>query len=214
MFTGLVQGLGRISARGNGKLVIRPEFEITEPVYGESIAVNGCCLTLENYRAGDLTFHTLEESLRRTNLGSLPIGSPVNLERALRVGDRLGGHIVQGHVDTAARVLECARTADGDFKFSVELDPQFAKLVVVKGSIAIDGVSLTVVEAADKMFAVRLIPVTLKDTALADRRPGMMVNLEFDVVGRYILRMMEVQEREQSSSGGVTMQTLLEAGFL
>ena len=94
------------------------------------------------------------------------------------------------------------------------LDPQFANLVVVKGGIAIDGVSLTVVEASRDMFAVRLIPVTLNDTALARRRPGMTVNLEFDVVGRYILRMMELREDEPSSSGAVTMQTLLEAGFL
>ena len=213
MFTGLVQGLGKIISRSGGKLVIHPDFEISEPVYGESIAVNGCCLTLEDFSAGNLTFHTLEESLRRTNLGSLPIGSAVNLERALRLGDRLGGHIVQGHVDTAAKVLECSRTSDGDFKFAVELDPQFANLVVVKGGIAIDGVSLTVVEAQRDMFAVRLIPVTLNDTALARRTPGMTVNLEFDVVGRYILRMMELRENEPSS-GGVTMQTLLEAGFL
>lgn len=214
MFTGLVQGLGKIVSRANGKLVIHPDFEIDSPVYGESIAVNGCCLTLENFSGGKLTFHTLEESLRRTNLGSLPVGSAVNLERALRLGDRLGGHIVQGHVDTAAEVLECSRTSDGDFKFAVALDPQFANLVVVKGGIAIDGVSLTVVEASRDMFAVRLIPVTLNDTALARRRPGMTVNLEFDVVGRYILRMMELREDEPSSSGAVTMQTLLEAGFL
>lgn len=213
MFTGLVQGMGKIISRSGGKLVIKPDFPVEEPVYGESIAVNGCCLTLESAAGGTLTFHTLEESLRRTNLGMLPVGSTVNLERALRLGDRLGGHIVQGHVDTAAKVLECSRCADGDFKLAVALDPQFANLVVEKGGIAIDGVSLTVVEAARDMFAVRLIPVTLRDTALHERTAGMSVNLEFDVVGRYILRMMELRDSEPSSSG-VTMQTLLEAGFL
>ena len=214
MFTGLVQGMGRIVSRSAGKLVIRPDEPISDPVYGESIAVNGCCLTLENNSGSELVFHTLEESLRRTNLGALLPGSRVNLERALRLGDRLGGHIVQGHVDTAAEVIECRRMPDGDFKFAVKLDPQFASLVVEKGGIAIDGVSLTVVEAGMDMFAVRLIPVTLQDTALSERTPGSLVNLEFDVVGRYILRMMEIKENTGSKSSGITMETLLEAGFL
>ncbi|MBR2625121.1 MAG: riboflavin synthase [Lentisphaeria bacterium] len=213
MFTGLVQGMGKIISRSSGKLVIRPEFPVTEPVYGESIAVNGCCLTLECASGGELLFHTLEESLRRTNLGSLLPGSRVNLERALRVGDRLGGHIVQGHIDTAAEVIECCRMPDGDFKFAVRLDPQFAALVVEKGGIAIDGVSLTVVEAASDYFAVRLIPVTLQDTALKERTPGTLVNLEFDVIGRYILRMLELRELPSAKSG-ITLETLQEAGFL
>ncbi|MBE6375570.1 MAG: riboflavin synthase [Lentisphaerae bacterium] len=213
MFTGLVQGMGKIISRSSGKLVIRPEFPVTEPVYGESIAVNGCCLTLESASGGELLFHTLEESLRRTNLGSLLPGSRVNLERALRVGDRLGGHIVQGHIDTAAEVIECCRMPDGDFKFAVRLDPQFAALVVEKGGIAIDGVSLTVVEAASDYFAVRLIPVTLQDTALKERTPGTLVNLEFDVIGRYILRMLELRE-QPSAKSGITLETLQEAGFL
>ncbi len=213
MFTGLVQGKGRIISRTGNKLTIQPDFILEEPVYGESIAVNGCCLTLESASGGKLTFHTMEETLLRTNLGMLPIGSAVNMERALRLGDRLGGHIVQGHVDTAAKVLECRKSADGDFIFAVALDPDFANLVVEKGGIAIDGVSLTVVEAASDFFSVRLIPVTLHDTALLERKAGAMVNLEFDVVGRYILRMMDLQKSSPKSSG-VTMETLLEAGFL
>lgn len=213
MFTGLVQGKGRIISRTGNKLTIQPDFILEEPVYGESIAVNGCCLTLESASGGKLTFHTMEETLLRTNLGMLPIGSAVNMERALRLGDRLGGHIVQGHVDTAAKVLECRKSADGDFIFAVSLDPDFANLVVEKGGIAIDGVSLTVVEAASDFFSVRLIPVTLNDTALLERKAGAMVNLEFDVVGRYILRMMDLQKSSPKSSG-VTMETLLEAGFL
>ncbi|MBE6359292.1 MAG: riboflavin synthase [Lentisphaerae bacterium] len=214
MFTGLVQGMGKIISRSGGKLIIMPDVPLADMVYGESIAVNGCCLTLENHSGRELTFHTLEESLRRTNLGRLPVGSAVNLERALRLGDRLGGHIVQGHVDTAARVLECKKTADGDFKLAVALDPEFANLVVVKGGIAVDGVSLTVVEAERDFFSVRLIPVTLQETALRERTPGEYVNLEFDVVGRYILRMMEQRDDSAGKSSGITMETLLEAGFL
>jgi len=120
---------------------------------------------------------------------------------------------VQGHIDTAAEVIECCRMPDGDFKFAVRLDPQFAALVVEKGGIAIDGVSLTVVEAASDYFAVRLIPVTLQDTALKERTPGTLVNLEFDVIGRYILRMLELRE-QPSAKSGITLETLQEAGFL
>ena len=213
MFTGLVQGTGRIVSRSGNKLVVQPDFSLDDPVYGESIAVNGCCLTLESASGGKLTFHTMEETLARTNLGMLAIGSTVNMERALRLGDRLGGHIVQGHIDTAAEVLECRKSAGGDFIFAVSLAPEFANLVVEKGGIAIDGVSLTVVEAAAGFFSVRLIPVTLNDTALIERKAGSMVNLEFDVVGRYILRMLELQNNKPEKSG-VTMETLLEAGFL
>lgn len=213
MFTGLVQGTGKILSRGAGKLMIQPDFLLEDPVYGESIAVNGCCLTLESASANVLTFHTLEESLKRTNLGVLPVGAAVNLERALRLGDRLGGHIVQGHVDCAAKVIQCRRQSDGDFILEVALDPAYAKLVVEKGGIAVDGVSLTVVDAGKDSFSVRLIPVTLADTALRERQSGTPVNLEFDVVGRYILRMMDLSENKQESSG-VTMDTLREAGFL
>ena len=213
MFTGLVQCKGKIISRGGGALIIRPEQQIENPLYGESIAVNGCCLTLENAGGGDLKFHTMEVSLRRTNLGILPVGSTVNLERALRMGDRLGGHIVQGHVDTAARVLECGRLPDGDFLLKVALDAEFAPLVVAKGSIAVDGVSLTVAEAGIDYFAVRLIPVTRQDTALAERSAGTQVNLEFDVLGRYVLRLDELRRSENKSSA-ITMDTLREAGFL
>ena len=213
MFTGLVEGVGILRQRGNGKIAVTPQKAWDDLVYGESIAVNGCCLTLESTSNGRLTFHTMEETLARTNLGMLAIGSTVNMERALRLGDRLGGHIVQGHIDCVGEVLECRRMPDGDFKLAISFDPQFAPLAVVKGGIAIDGVSLTVVEAAADMLSVRLIPVTLQDTALYSRQPGAKVNLEFDVVGRYILRMMEL-EKTPAKSGGVTMETLLEAGFL
>lgn len=213
MFTGLVQGKGTLVSRSGSTLIVRPHTPVEAPEYGESIAVNGCCLTLENRDGALLKFHTMEESLRRTNLGELSVGATVNLERALRLGDRLGGHIVQGHVDTAARVLELGQLPDGDFMLKIALDKQFAPLVVEKGSIAIDGVSLTVAEAGRDFFSVRLIPVTRSETALEERTPGTPVNLEFDVLGRYILRMAELQNSAPADSG-ITMETLQEAGFL
>ena len=212
MFTGLIQGMGRIAGRSGGRLIVEPDAPPEAPVRGESIAVNGCCLTLERFSARTLEFHTLAESLRRTNLELLPVGAAVNLERALRPGDRMGGHIVQGHVDTAAEVLEYGKVPDGDYMLKIALAPEYAPLVVTKGSIAVDGVSLTVAEAGREWFAIRLIPVTRHDTALAERTPGTAVNLEFDVLGRYILRMAELQSRDNRSN--ITMDTLREAGFL
>lgn len=214
MFTGLVETTGTIRSKSGSKLVVCPGKKWHDLQYGESIAVNGCCLTLEKIHAnGDLEFHTLEESLRRSNLGMLPSGAVVNLERALRLGDRLGGHIVQGHVDTAAEVIEFKRLPDGDMELLVRLPAADAALVVEKGGIAIDGVSLTVVEAGKDFFGVRLIPVTLAETALASRHPGSLVNLEYDVIGRYILRSIECASGGGKSSG-ITMEMLTEAGFM
>ena len=127
MFTGLVEMTGKISGRSSGALMIAPSKRLEEPVIGESIAVNGCCLTLEKVTpSGELVFHTMAESLRRTNLGSLPVGARVNMERALASGSRLGGHIVQGHVDAALRVVSLARQADGDLELAIELAPELA----------------------------------------------------------------------------------------
>jgi riboflavin synthase len=212
MFTGLVQGKGTLVSRSGSTLIVRPHTPVEAPEYGESIAVNGCCLTLENRDGALLKFHTMEESLRRTNLGELPVGATVNLERALRLGDRLGGHIVQGHVDTAARVLGLGQLPDGDFMLKIALDKQFAPLVVEKGSIAIDGVSLTVARLEKNTLTVCLIPVTLAETALEEREPGDPINLETDMAGKYIVRQLELAEEKKTSK--ITMDTLAEAGFL
>lgn len=212
MFTGLVENLGTLRGSGGGKLRLLPRRPLENPVFGESIAVNGCCLTLERVLGdGRLEFHTLAETLNRTNLSRLPDGATVNLERALRVGDRLGGHIVQGHVDTVAPVRSVRRLGDGDYELSVALPPEFAALIVEKGSVAIDGVSLTVAGLAEDFFSVRLIPQTLRDTALVERTAGKPVNLEFDVLGRYVARRMELSACAEQHA--VTMETLQNAGF-
>ena len=220
MFTGLVEMTGRISERRSGVLVVTPMRRLSNPVIGESIAVNGCCLTLERETSsGDLVFHTMAESLRRTNLGMLAIGTRVNLERALASGARLGGHIVQGHVDIAAKVLSLSRQSDGDLELAVELSEEIAPEVVEKGSVAIDGVSLTVVRVDTEIFAVRLIPQTLADTVLGERTSGSIVNVETDILGKYVRRQLVLagvlpQKKDSGSGGSITMEKLREAGFI
>ena len=221
MFTGLVEMTGRISERRSGVLVVKPAHRLSNPVVGESIAVNGCCLTLERETSsGDLVFHTMAESLRRTNLGMLAIGSMVNLERALASGSRLGGHIVQGHVDIAAKVLSLSRQSDGDLELAVELSEDIAPEVVEKGSVTIDGVSLTVVRVDSGLFAVRLIPQTLADTVLGERVSGSTVNVETDILGKYVRRQLELagvlpqKKTPSGSEGSITMEKLREAGFI
>ena len=217
MFTGLIETTGRIVRSGGNALTIRPEHPLAAPVRGESIAVNGCCLTLERADTdGSLTFHTLAETLRRTNLAALAPGRRVNLERALRVGDRCGGHFVQGHVDAVGTVIRCERRNDGDFELAVKFPAEFACEAVPKGAIAIDGVSLTIAELpAAATLSVRLIPETLAVTALANRTAGSEVNLEFDILGKYVLRQLEMRSGGGSAknSGGITEEKLREAGF-
>ena len=219
MFTGLVQQVGTLVSASSGRLLIRPAHRIENPVTGESIAVNGCCLTLERVdSAGVLEFHTLAETLSRSNLGRLVPGSPVNLERALALGDRLGGHLVQGHVDAVAEVIEQKRNSRGDVELEVRIPEGFAPELVEKGSITIDGVSLTVADLTETSFSVCLIPQTLADTALGTKTAGTFVNLEGDIIGKYVRRFLELAnssgyEKKQTSSG-ITYEKLREAGFL
>lgn len=216
MFTGLVEQIGVLQRRGGGKLVIKPQKAISDPQTGESIAVNGCCLSLEEVsRSGELVFHTLDESLARTNLSYLTPGSYVNLERAMASHSRFGGHIVQGHVDGTGRILDFRQLSCGDWELVVSLPEELAPEVVHKGSIAIDGVSLTVARLEADRFAVRLIPLTLQDTALSQRKVNDPVNLESDIIGKYVRRQLELINRpvNTASSGSVTMEKLQEAGF-
>lgn len=210
MFTGIVEMRGQILARRGHQLLIRSAKPLTAPVYGESIAVNGCCLTLEECRGTELVFHVLAETLDRTNLGQLKNGASVNLERALKVTDRLGGHLVSGHIDAVGKVL--SRKVDKDVELTVSFPEELAKYIVWKGSIAIDGVSLTVAKLEKSALTVCLIPVTLAETALEEREPGDPINLETDMAGKYIVRQLELAEAGKSSN--ITMATLAEAGFL
>jgi riboflavin synthase len=151
--------------------------------------VNGCCLTVARQSGDKLSFDLLKESLDRTNLGALRAQSRVNLELALSASARLGGHFVQGHIDCAARIL-AVDEKNADLRIEIQLSPEFAQYAVFKGSIAVNGISLTVAEVSPKSFAVWIIPHTRSQTNLADAKPGDLVNLEFDLLAKYVERML------------------------
>lgn len=216
MFTGLIETTAEICGRnisGNaGKLRLRSSKTLENLVRGESIAVNGACLTLESWSTdGTLEFHTLEETLNRTNLGSIKIGGLVNLERALQVGDRLGGHIVTGHIDSTAEFLGMRRQGD-DIEYRVALPEELKPYMAPKGSIALDGVSLTLVDISEDSFSVHLIPVTLEETALGRRQVGDAMNLEADLLGKYVQRQLSCFMGKEPASS-VTMEKLIKAGW-
>ncbi|WP_181764020.1 riboflavin synthase [Streptomyces albidus (ex Kaewkla and Franco 2022)] len=190
MFTGIVEELGEVV--GVDELPGAARFRLRGPVvtegvrHGESIAVNGVCLTVVETSDGEFTADVIQETLTRSSLGALSVGSRVNLERPLALGGRLDGHLVQGHVDGTGHITR--RTEDGTVE--VQVPPGLARYIVEKGSITVDGVSLTVVEAGDEHFTVSLIPTTLELTTLGIKRPGDPVNLEVDVLAKYVERLL------------------------
>jgi riboflavin synthase len=195
MFTGIVEGTGTVvalaaAADGSGaRLEVAASWLAGELRLGESVAVNGCCVTVAESTSGGFAADLVAETLRRTALGGLAAGARVNLERPMTLGGRLGGHLVQGHVDGVARVLDRAPIGDGE-EVRIELPPDLDRYVVEKGSIAVDGVSLTVAGVGPGWFAVALVPHTLEVTTLGDRRPGDPVQLEVDVVAKYVERLV------------------------
>jgi riboflavin synthase len=194
VFTGIIEAVGRIAAlepRGSQVGVVIEAPSVAPGVrLGDSIAVNGACLTVTRIDGARLHFDAVRETLERTSLGDQRVGARVNVERAMRADGRLDGHIVQGHVDGTGRVDALERAGD-DVRFAVRCDPEIVRYLVPKGSVAIDGVSLTVVGVSDTGFDVALIPHTLAETNLGDRKPGDRVNLEADVLGKYVVRYLE-----------------------
>jgi riboflavin synthase len=193
MFTGLVEETGELIALDHlpagARLTIRASL-ITEDVrLGDSVAVNGCCLTVTARDGETLFFDLLRETLDRTNLGHLAPGAAVNLERALAAHARLGGHFVQGHIDTTSTVLAWEKV-NSDHRMEVALPGEFARYVAFKGSIAIDGISLTVAEVREASFVVWIIPHTLAATNLRGKNAGEVVNLEFDLLAKYVERIL------------------------
>lgn len=195
MFTGLVEGLGRVERideenAGRRLAIIWPDLPAGEPLkLGESVALSGCCLTIAAAAQTRFEVQAGPETLARTNLGDKQTGDRVNLERALKVGDRLGGHFVQGHIDTTAVLSE--RRTEGEWEFlAFGIDPSWTPLMVSKGSIAVDGVSLTLVDVWPDAFSVMLIPHTLGVTTLGVTRPGDRVNIEIDILAKHVRKLL------------------------
>jgi riboflavin synthase len=193
MFTGLIEEVGTVVAMrasdGGARLQIAAPRTAKEARSGESIAVNGCCLTLTSLRGDRVTFDLLEETIARTNLNRLRQNSPVNLEAALRAEGRLGGHFMQGHIDCVSPIVAFGKSG-ADFRLEIELPNEFAHYVASKGSIAVNGISLTISEVLPKSFAVWIIPYTKRHTNLNRARAGDLVNLEFDIIAKYVERMV------------------------
>jgi riboflavin synthase len=211
MFTGIVEATGTVAALAVAADGSGARLEIEAPSLagdldlGESVAVNGCCLTVAETTPGGFAADLVAETLHRTALGGLAAGDGVNLERPMALGGRLGGHLVQGHVDGVAKVLDRRPVGAGE-EVRIELPPELERYVVEKGSIAVDGVSLTVAGVGPGWFAVALVPHTLEVTTLGRRRPGDPVQLEVDVVAKYVERLvtpMRAGADERSVEGRV-----------
>lgn len=216
MFTGLVEEVGRLAQLtptqgGGGKLRVEATKVLEDLSLGDSIAVNGTCLTAVewNQKAGWVLFDAVAETLTKTTLANLAPGSPLNLERALAVGDRVGGHYVTGHVDGQGTLLDTKQQGNG-IEYRFKADQELMSLIAPKGSIAVDGISLTVVDVPDDGFSVWIVPHTAQATNLQHLKPGDSVNLETDILAKYVARMV----CRSAQKGTVSMNKLKEAGFL
>lgn len=193
MFTGLVEEKGellqKIKTGGGYQLVIKASKIMGDLNIGSSISVNGCCLTVVNREASTFSVDTIEETLKKTNLGTLAPGSKVNLERPLKADARLGGHFVLGHVDTTGVVLEIKELSNSHF-LTIGYPEEFKKYLIYVGSVSIDGVSMTVAQLEGNTFSVGIIPFTWQETIFSHKKVGDTVNLEFDVLGKYVERIM------------------------
>ena len=218
MFTGLVAELGtvqRLARQGNSyHLTVGAKKVLDNLKIGDSVAVNGACLTVVRMDEGGFTADVMPETVRLTNIGSLQPGSKVNLERTLRLCDGLDGHIVSGHVEGLGTISE-QRPEGIAVVVTIATPPELLKYIIKKGSIAIDGISLTVTEVTDTSFSVSLIPHTAKETTLGFKKVGDSVNLETDILGKYVERMLTWNKQTQAGKADtLNMQTLLENGFV
>lgn len=193
MFTGLIEEVGSVifvsAAKDGTELKIAAPHLAKKMRRGDSVAVNGCCLTLSSHRGNELAFDLLEETIARTNLKNLRRGHRVNLERALAANERFGGHFIQGHIDCVSPIIACQKSG-ADFRLEIELPDAFAHYVARKGSIAVNGISLTVADVLPKSFVTWIIPYTKTHTNLDRVQAGHLMNLEFDILAKYVERML------------------------
>lgn len=212
MFTGIIEEVGSVvSIQRSSKSFIRISArKVLEDVHlGDSIAVNGVCLTVTDFDAASFQADVMNETLSRSSLGSLRSGSPVNLERAMAAGGRFGGHIVSGHIDGTGTISD--KKNDGiAVWYTVSAKPEIMRYIVEKGSVAIDGISLTVAKVAADSFSVSIIPHTASQTVLGTKKVGDIVNLENDIIAKYVEKLM----KPDSQAGGVSMELLAKNGFI
>lgn len=216
MFTGIIEEQGTIAAVRKGAassiLTIHAKTVLEGTQIGDSISCNGVCLTVTSMGSGQYTCDVMAETLRRSNLGELQVGDSVNLERALAVGSRLGGHIVSGHIDGTGTIRKFQKE-DNAVWVQVEAPPEILRYIIEKGSIAIDGISLTVAKVEKETFSVSVIPHTGTETGLLKKVVGARVNLENDLIGKYVEKLL-VPQPAQEKKPALTMETLAQYGFL
>ena len=215
MFTGIIEEVGtvkRIQRSGSSSFIEIQAKRVLEDVHlGDSIAVNGVCLTVTHFGGGMFRADVMNETLSRSSLGSLASGSPVNLERAMAAGGRFGGHIVSGHIDGTGTISDIRNDGIAVW-YTVSAPPELLRYIVEKGSIAIDGISLTVAKVTDTSFSVSIIPHTAVETILGTKKTGDIVNLENDIIGKYVEKLMKPADSEAQKQG-ITMDFLAKNGF-
>lgn len=216
MFTGIVEELGTVRSLAisgsSGQIRVKASKVLENTKIGDSIAVNGVCLTVVTLEPDGFTADVMAETVRRTSFAQLKNGSPVNLERAMAADGRFGGHIVAGHVDGTGKIRSLKREENAVW-VTIEAGSEILDLVVEKGSITIDGISLTVAGLGEDYFQVSVIPHTGKETNLLGKKAGDLVNLETDIVGKYIRKLMGLEKKETEKTGGLTMDDLISLGF-
>ncbi|MDE6666587.1 MAG: riboflavin synthase [Ruminococcus sp.] len=214
MFTGIIEEVGTIQTvqhSGNSSFIkIKAEKVLTDVQLGDSIAVNGVCLTVTEFDKTSFRADVMNETLNRSSLGSLKNGSPVNLERAMSANGRFGGHIVSGHIDGTGIISEIKNDGIAVW-YTINTTPEIMRYIIEKGSIAIDGISLTVAKVADSSFSVSIIPHTAEKTVLLYKKNGDIVNLENDIVGKYVEKLIQPADEKKSS---ISMNFLAENGFI
>ncbi|MHB0866642.1 MAG: riboflavin synthase [Thermoleophilia bacterium] len=217
MFTGIVEELGKLVSlemgADSGVITIEADAVLENTQLGDSIAVNGVCLTARSFGSGTFSADVMPETLRKTNLGELQRGGIVNLERALTLNGRLGGHLMLGHVDGTGKIVSIKPEGNAVF-YTMTAPEEVLRYVLPQGSIGVDGISLTVARLAGDKFSVSLIPHTVKMTTLGHNRIGYSVNLEADVVGKYVSKMVRGGLPGGQGQGGLTLEKLAEGGFL
>lgn len=213
MFTGIIEEVGQVARIGGGNLVIDCHKVLEDVQLGDSIAVNGVCLTVTHFDKSSFTADVMPETVRRTSLAELKKGSPVNLERALTLASRLGGHIVSGHIDGTGEIVQFADEGNA-ILMTVSADSSLLRYIVEKGSVALDGISLTVAKVTDSNFTVSLIPHTREVTNLGSKKIGSPINIETDVLGKYVEKMLKGSSSAPAKAqSNMTLDFLRENGF-